>query len=430
MNGIEETLDFSTVVTRNIGRPRTALFVGCDPALARGLGEQIRSVKPCVVTTAATPEELPGALAQARQGAQVDAIVLDATSAWDLDRVLGDFRDALTDGGHVFVYTRVGEGPKRGDVMRSMAQAGLEVMRFDAVPGALRPIANNLVSGSDASQFMQTSARLLLRRMTNPVEMLVGKVLPEGFSDAGLVVARVPPKKGSLSLTIGMLTYNEEESVERMIADIRSVAPDAKLLLIDSSNDKTPEIAERLGARVVRQLPPRGHGPAMERLMYETVLESEALIYLDCDFTYPIAEIPNILRLLEDGADVVNASRTRHRPEAMPLPNFIANRVFAAAAQLAHGAPTTDVHSGMRGYRSSVTRAFAFSGERDALPLDTLLLPARSNYHVIEYAIPYYERVGVSKLQKLSGTVWTFGRIAAAYRVGERVRRGKRYEVL
>lgn len=163
--------------------------------------------------------------------------------------------------------------------------------------------------------------------------------------------------------------------------------------------------------------------------MYETALESDALIYLDCDFTYPIAEIPTILKMLEDGADVVNASRTRHRPEAMPLPNFLANRVFAAAAQFAHGVPTTDVHSGMRGYRSSVIRAFAFSGERDALPLDTLILPARSGYHVVEYAIPYYERVGVSKLQKLSGTVWTFGRIAAAYRMGERVKTNRRYEV-
>lgn len=422
-SSIQDTLDFSTVVLRNVGRPRKLLIAGCDADLAEGMGREIVSLKPVEVTPAPTFE----ALKSAPEG--FDVVVVNFGATWDLRATFAEAKKRLTDGGQLLVYTRAEDRIPRANIVTALDDSGFEILRFDSVPGVLRPIAENLVSGSDASMFMKTSARLLLRRATNPFEMLVGSTLPERYVDAGLVVCRVPPKKGKLSFTIGMLTYNEEPSVEKMIGEIRDVVPDAKILLIDSSNDRTPEIARGLGCRVVRQLPPRGHGPAMERLMYETALESDALIYLDCDFTYPIAEIPTILKMLEDGADVVNASRTRHRPEAMPLPNFLANRVFAAAAQFAHGVPTTDVHSGMRGYRSSVIRAFAFSGERDALPLDTLILPARSGYHVVEYAIPYYERVGVSKLQKLSGTVWTFGRIAAAYRMGERVKTNRRYEV-
>ena len=163
--------------------------------------------------------------------------------------------------------------------------------------------------------------------------------------------------------------------------------------------------------------------------MYEAALESDALIYIDCDFTYPTNMIPRLRRLLEEGADVVNASRTATYPKAMPIPNFLANRTFAATAQAVHGIPTTDVHSGMRGYRSSVIRAFSFDGEGDALPLDTLILPARSNYHVIEFPIEYSERLGFSKLAKLRGTVWTFLRIASAVGKGSRVRRGRRYVV-
>jgi hypothetical protein len=124
---------------------------------------------------------------------------------------------------------------------------------------------------------------------------------------------------------------------------------------------------------------------------------------------------------LEEGADVVNATRTHSFPKAMPLPNFLANRLFAATAQLVHGVPTTDVHSGMRGYRTSVIRAFAFSGEQDALPVSTLVLPARSNYDVVDLPIPYAERVGQSKLAKVRGTVWTFARIAKEIGKGERV---------
>ena len=134
--------------------------------------------------------------------------------------------------------------------------------------------------------------------------------------------------------------------------------------------------------------------------MYEAAAESDALIYIDCDFTYPTREIPRIREMLEEGADVVNATRTSRYPRAMPVAHFAANRVFAGAAALVHGLPTTDVHSGLRGYRSSVIRSFDFDGEGDALPLDTLILPARSGHHVVEFPIAYAERVGVSKLQR------------------------------
>src|SRR5205085_12278621 len=89
-------------------------------------------------------------------------------------------------------------------------------------------------------------------------------------------------------------------------------------------------------------------------------------------------------------------------------------------AHAMHGVPTCDVHSGMRAYRTSVIRAFDFDGEGDALPIDTLLFPAKCGYRVIEVAIEYNERVGTSKLRKLAGTVWTLVRLARALPVGSR----------
>jgi hypothetical protein len=39
---------------------------------------------------------------------------------------------------------------------------------------------------------------------------------------------------------------------------------------------------------------------------------------------------------------------------------------------------------------------------------------------VVEVPIEYQERVGFSKLRKLTGTVWTFIRLAKTLKVGER----------
>ena len=245
---------------------------------------------------------------------------------------------------------------------------------------------------------------------------------------AALTIARKVPKPGKLTLTVGMLTMDEEESAARMIGEIRRYAPDAEILCVDSSTrDRTPEIARELGARVITQLPPRGHGPAMELLMYTAADQSDLLIYLDCDFTYPPTYIPELRRIVEEeGVDVVNCARTRRKPAEMPWPNFIANYTFAALARAMHGVPTADVHSGMRAFRSSTIRAFDFDGVGDAIPIDTILFPAKCGYRVVEMGIDYAERVGASKLRKVSGSVWTLIRLLRALPVGSRG--GRRFD--
>jgi hypothetical protein len=315
--------------------------------------------------------------------------------------------------------------------------AGLEVLELGLNPlllKALRSVFEEDLYTShqhderDTTGFRDWSVYETYAKTVLPIERKAAALLPSWLAYQHLVIARKPIAPGPLSLTVGMLTMDEEPSAARMIGEIRRYAPDAKILCVDSSvKDQTPIIAERMGARVLRQLPPRGHGPAMELLMYEAANQGDALIYLDCDFTYPAENIPKIRQILETGADVVNAARTRLRPDAMPLMNYMANKTFALCAQALNGLSVSDLHSGMRGYRSSTIRDFSFDGSGDALPIDTLLWPARSGYRVVEIPIDYKERVGVSKLRKLTGTVWTFIRLGRTLDVGSRG--NGRYEV-
>ena len=52
-----------------------------------------------------------------------------------------------------------------------------------------------------------------------------------------------------MKLTVSMITMNEEGAVAKVIHDIRRVAPDAEVLLVDSSKDRTAEIAQELGIK-------------------------------------------------------------------------------------------------------------------------------------------------------------------------------------
>jgi glycosyltransferase involved in cell wall biosynthesis len=217
-----------------------------------------------------------------------------------------------------------------------------------------------------------------------------------------------------MKLTVSMITMNEEGAVAKVVRDIRSVAPDAEILLVDSSKDRTAEIAQELGCRVIKQFPPQGYGPAMDRAVREA--SGDIVITLDCDDTYPVEVIPRLVHLVEEGYDLVNTTRTWRRPKAMPFANFLANRAFALGARLLHGLKTTDVHSGMRAYRKSMIDAVQWDPKGPALPVDMYVIPFHRGFRVTEIPIDYRERIGTTTLHRFSSTWWTFKRLWRARR--------------
>ncbi|MEO8382549.1 MAG: glycosyltransferase family 2 protein [Acidobacteriota bacterium] len=212
-----------------------------------------------------------------------------------------------------------------------------------------------------------------------------------------------------MKLTVSMITMNEEGAVAKVVHDIRRVAPDAEILLVDSSKDRTAEIGESLGCRVIKQFPPQGYGPAMDRAVREA--HGDIVVTLDCDDTYPVDVIPELVRLIDEGYDLVNTTRTWKRPKAMPFANFLANRAFALAARLLHGIKTTDVHSGMRAYRKTMIDAVQWTPRGPALPVDMYVIPYRRGFRTIEIPIDYRERIGTTTLHRFSSTWWTLKRL-------------------
>lgn len=226
-----------------------------------------------------------------------------------------------------------------------------------------------------------------------------------------------------------MISMNEENAVRKVIEDIQAVTAglDAEILVVDSSKDRTPEIAAAAGARVVRQFPPQGYGRAMGRALSEG--RGDVVITLDCDDTYPADRIPELARMVLDGsADLVNASRLESRPATMPFENYLANWLFAFVSWILLGIKTTDVHSGMRAYRRTMLEKITFDPNGPALPVELLLKPALLGYRISEIFIPYNDRIGVTTLNKWESTIWTFRRIFRLFplRFSSGARKGNR----
>jgi SAM-dependent methyltransferase len=452
-----------------LGHPRSVLDVGCG----RGQhGELARARGAHVVGIEASPElaseararldevvlaDVETDLALASLGARRFELILFGDvleHTRDPLAVLARFCALLEDGGRVIVSLpnvaawpiRLGLLAGRFDYQPSgildrthlrfftrrsatalVEQAGLEVLHVGQNPllarASLGLVKRAMAAPADgAASLLHSPAYRAYVTYVRPIEDRLAALAPGALAFQHVLVGRRAPGARPLSLTVGMISMNEAGAVGGVIDDIRAHAPDAEILLVDSSKDETPEIARARGARVVRQFPPCGYGPAMHRLLSEA--RGEVVVTMDCDGTYPAAEIPRLRRLVEDGADLVNATRTRRRPAAMPLANYLANRAFAGAARVLHGLPTTDVHSGMRAYRTSMLRALDLDPAGPALPVDLLVVPARLGYRIVELEIPYLDRIGTSSLQRLTSTVWTFRRLLRATRGGHRVRTG------
>ena len=97
-------------------------------------------------------------------------------------------------------------------------------------------------------------------------------------------------------ISLTMITLNEELSVKKVINDIKSIDERIEINIVDSSTDKTPEIAKSLGANVYRQFPPSGYGPAMDYAL--KCSDRDLIITVDCDDTYPLDQIDYFSKLI------------------------------------------------------------------------------------------------------------------------------------
>lgn len=191
---------------------------------------------------------------------------------------------------------------------------------------------------------------------------------------------------------------------------LRRDVPGASISIVDSSSDRTPEVAAEEGVEVVRQFPPQGYGPAMVRAL--SLPDRPIVVTLDCDGTYPTERIPELVEMVRAGVDVAGTTRIAGgRPTAMPLPNYLANKAFNLLASIVFTRRVRDVHSGMRAYARPVIHRFDWYAPAPALPIDLLLVPMRAGLSVREVPISYGERVGETTLDRLASTTWTVRRI-------------------
>ena len=159
-----------------------------------------------------------------------------------------------------------------------------------------------------------------------------------------------------LELSVVMPCLNEAETLATCIAKARrsldALGIAGEIIVADNgSTDGSPEIAARLGIRVVR-VPTRGYGSAL--IAGIEAAHGRFVVIGDADDSYDFTQLGSFLEKLRDGYDLVMGNRFRGviRPGAMPaLHRYVGNPALTAIGRLFFRATPRDFHCGMRGFR-------------------------------------------------------------------------------
>jgi hypothetical protein len=163
-----------------------------------------------------------------------------------------------------------------------------------------------------------------------------------------------PSRTSPLELTILMPCLNEAETVATCVQKARrylerSGVAGEVLVADNGSTDGSPELARRMGARVVH-VAAKGYGSALMGGIEAS--RGRFVIMADADDSYDLSQLEGFLGSLRAGNAMVIGHRFRGgiRPGAMPwLHRYLGNPVLSFLGRLFFSCRIGDFHCGLRG---------------------------------------------------------------------------------
>jgi glycosyltransferase involved in cell wall biosynthesis len=219
-----------------------------------------------------------------------------------------------------------------------------------------------------------------------------------------------------LRVSVIIPTRNEASAISRVLADLPADLVTEVLVVDSNSTDGTPEIAAKMGARVVHE-PQRGYGRACLKGL--AIADApDVVVFLDGDYSDRPAELPLLLAPIAEGrADITLGSRLGKQRivGALPWHAVFGNWLAASLIKLLYGVRISDLGP-FRAARAEVLRELALEEATYGWAVEMILKGALQGFRIVEVPVSYYPRIGKSKI---SGTVR--GTLGAAWFILSRI---------
>ena len=214
------------------------------------------------------------------------------------------------------------------------------------------------------------------------------------------------PSENHVRVSVVIPTHNEAQSIGRVLADLPADLVTEVLVVDSNSTDGTPEIAAKLGARVLHE-PRRGYGRACLTGL-GGASRPDIVIFLDGDYSDRPGELPLLLApIIEGRADITLGSRLGKQSVrgALPWHQAFGNHLAAGLIRMLYKVDISDLGP-FRAARADVLRALALEETTYGWAVEIILKGALGRFRIVEVPVSYYPRIGKSKISgTLRGTV-------------------------
>lgn len=208
----------------------------------------------------------------------------------------------------------------------------------------------------------------------------------------------------STGLSYLIPAYNEEDAIASTVERLRPVLaslgiPYEIIVVNDGSRDATRERAEQCGAdiRVLSHPVNIGYGSAIKTGILGARYDWIGIV--DADSTYEIERLPELVKGMRDGFDMVVAARENVLTLDKPVKRFF-RKLLIGFLNVMVAARIEDPNSGFRIFTKALAlRFFPFLCNTFSFTTSITVFALGEKYFVKYIKIPYSKRVGESKVR-------------------------------
>ncbi|MFB0543624.1 MAG: glycosyltransferase family 2 protein, partial [Candidatus Bathyarchaeia archaeon] len=184
--------------------------------------------------------------------------------------------------------------------------------------------------------------------------------------------------------------FNEEKTIASVVVQARKYV-DRVVVCDDGSVDLTGEIAEALGAVVVRHEENMGYGAAIISLFKEARrLCADIAVTLDGDGQHDPRQIPRLVEpLVRNEADIVIGSRFLRREDSSKVPRYraVGLKMITGLTSNASYDNLTDAQSGFRAYSCRSLEVLMVTEQGMGVSTEILLKANERGLRVVEVPV-------------------------------------------
>jgi glycosyltransferase involved in cell wall biosynthesis len=248
---------------------------------------------------------------------------------------------------------------------------------------------------------------------------------PAGTGEPSVIEPAAPTEAApagvaTVKVSVVIPCLNEEMNIEECVRSARDVLDRhgiaGEVIVADNgSEDRSAELAATAGAVVVHE-PRRGYGSAY--MAGFAAARGDYIVMIDADLTYDFDEIPNFVRQLDEGAELVMGNRMDNiQPGAMSLTSRIGNPILSGFLNLVYRTPIGDAHCGLRAVRRDALQRLDLHSTGMEFASEMVIRAVRADLDIREQPIALHPRGGESKLSPLRDG-WRHLRLMLVYSPG------------